>query len=212
MAIGSYRYYRLLFTTAKYTTINEIGLYASNDGTGTNLLTGSTATASGSYGGTSPGAAIDGNATTYWESSTFAAMHWLSFDLGTAQSVKSLKITSTTYPNEVPLDFELQVSNDGATWKPIGFFVFGTLGTTHTDKVQALDLYVGGTSTITGGTATQKVLIYNWTTGALIGSTVPSADGAYEWRFENSGFDVMVTHIGPSGYRPTSDGPITPGT
>lgn len=212
MAIGSYRYYRLLFTTAKYTTINEIGLYAANDGTGTNLLTGSTATASGSYSGTSPGAAIDGNATTYWESSSSAAMHWLSFDLGTAQSVKSLKITSTTYANEVPLNFELQVSDDGATWKAIGFFVFGTVGVTQTNKVQALDLYIGGTSTITGGTATQKVLIYNWTTGALIRSIVPFAGGAYEWRFENSGFDVMVTHIGPSGYRPISDGPITPGT
>lgn len=212
MAIGSYRYYRLLFTTAKYTSINEIGLYAANNGTGTNLLTGSTATASGSYAGTSPGASIDGNTTTYWESSTNAASHWLAFDLGTAQSVKSLKITSTTYPNEVPLNFNFQASNDGSTWKTIGYFVFGTVGVSQTNKVQALDLYVGGTSTITGGTATQKVLIYNWTTGALIGSTVPFTDGTYEWRFETSGFDVMVTHIGPSGYRPTSDGPITPGT
>lgn len=212
MAIGSYRYYRLLFTTAKYTTINEIGMYAANNGTGTNLLTGSTATASGSYSGRTPADSIDGNTTTYWESATNTANQWISYDLGTAQSVKSLKITSTTYPNEVPLNFDFQASNDGSTWKTIGYFVFGTVGVSQTNKVQALDLHIGGSSTITGGTATQKVLIYNWTTGALIGSTVPFTGGAYEWRFEASGFDVLVTHIGPSGYRPTSDGPITPGT
>lgn len=212
MAIGSYRYYRLLFRDATYTAINEIGLYAANNGTGTNLLTGSTATASGSYSGTSPSNAIDGNTSTYWESLTNTSLQWISFDLGSAQSVKSIKITSTTYPSEVPRNFEFQVSNDGSSWKTVGFFVFGTAGVTQTNKVQALDLYVGGSSTITGGTASQKVLIYNWSTGALIGSIVPFTGGAYEWRFESSGIDVMVVHIGPSGYRPTSDGPITPGT
>lgn len=212
MAIGSYRYYRFLFRNATYTTINEIGLYAANDGTGTNLLTGSTATASGSYPGKSPGNAIDGNTATYWESSTNTTNQWISFDLGTAQSVKSFKTTSTTYPNEVPRDFDFQVSNDGSTWKTIGAFVFGTIGVTQTNKVQALDLYIGGSSTITGGTASQKVFIYNYSTGAFIGSIVPFTGGAYEWRFEASGTDVLVTHIGPSGYRPTSDGPITPGT
>lgn len=212
MAIGSYRYYRLLFTTAKYTAINEIGMYAANNGTGTNLLTGSTATASGSYSGHTPADSIDGNTTTYWESATSTANQWISYDLGTAQSVKSLKITSTTYPNEVPLNFVFQASNDGSTWTTIGAFVFGVVGVAQTNKVQALDLHIGGSSTITGGTASQKVFIYNWTTGALLGSIVPFTDGTYEWRFETSGFDVMVTHIGPSGYRPISDGPITPGT
>ena len=211
MAIGSFRYYRLLFATAKYTTINEIGMYESNDGTGTNRLTGSTATSSGSYSGTTPGNSIDGNTSTYWESLSNSAGNWIAYDLGTAYTIKSLKVTSTTYPNEVPVSFEFQVSTNGSTWRTVGFFVFGVVGTTQTNKVQALDSYVGGVSQLDSGAASTRVLVYNWSTGALMGSATPASDGSYEWRFE-SAVNVLLVHTGTAGYEPKADGPVTPGT
>lgn len=212
MAIGSYRYYRLVFTELGYVAINSIGLYETNNGTGTNRLTGATATASSSYGSQTPDKAIDASSATYWESGFDGPDEWISFDLGAAYTIKSLKITSTVSAgSEVPRNFNLQVSTNGTTWVTVGYYVFSPPYTSQTNKVQALDLHVSGNSTISGGAASQKVIIANYSTGELLAAIVPSSSGAYEWRFESSA-DVLVTHIGPSGYRPLSDGPITPGT
>ena len=113
----AYRYYRLVFSKNsagdnRYYTINEWGLYEQAGGVGTNLCVGATASASGAYGSQSASLAIDGNPTTYWESSLEGAPSWLKVNLGTGRVVRSTVIESTTYAGEVPSDFTLQGSND----------------------------------------------------------------------------------------------------
>lgn len=210
MALSAYRYYRLVFLDATYTTINEISMHTAADGSGANLLSGATASSNGSYSTYTPDLAIDGNSSTFWESATSSSGNWIAFDLGSAQVVASLKTTSTTYPAEVPRNFYFQVSLDGSSWTTVGSFVHGTSGVTHTDKLLDMSRHIAGVSTVSGGGATQRVLIYDWASGTPITSIVPFSSGAFEFRVASTN-DLLVTHIGPSGFRPLSDGPITPG-
>lgn len=210
MALSAYRYYRLVFLDTTYTAINEISMHAAADGSGANLLSGATASSNGSFSPSTPSMAIDGNTSTFWESATSTPGNWIAFDLGSAQTVASLKTTSTAYPGEVPRNFYFQVSLDGSSWTTIGFFAHGTNGVAHTDKLLDMSRHIAGVSTVSGGGASHRVLIYDWTSGTLVASIVPFSSGAFEFRVASTN-DLLVTHIGPSGFRPLSDGPITPG-
>lgn len=209
MALTAYRHYRLLFDLVQFTAIHEVGMYDTTTGTGTNLLTGSTASSSGHWSSQTPSLAIDGNASTYFETATSSANRWISFDLGSAQVVRSIKLTCSI-TNETVKSFYFQGSTDGTNWVTLGFFpTFSPDGSTYSGRVQDLSLYVGGNSTTSAGGAATRVLIYTWSTGALVASVTPLTNGDWEWRLASSS-DVLVTHIGPSGYQPISDGPITP--
>lgn len=210
----AYRYYMLVFSKNinndnRYYTINEWGLYNQPGGVGTNLCVGATASASGNYGPQVASLAIDGNPTTYWESSLYGAPSWLKVDLGAAHVARSMVIKSTTYPDERPRDFVLQGSNDNSTWTVVGSYAgfdsFIASGGTFT-----LNFGVKGTSLLDDGTPSTKVWVHAWDTGALLGSAVPESDGSYRALSPVAG-DVLITHVGPAGYRPVSDGPVTPG-
>lgn len=210
----AYRYYRLVFSMSsggnnRYYTVNEWGLYDQPGGVGTNLCIGATASASGNYGSQVASLAIDGNPTTYWESSLGGAPSWLKVDLGAEHVVRSMVIKSTTYPNEIPRDFTLQGSNDDSTWTVIETYT-GADAFIATNGVFALNFGVKGTSLLDDGTPSTKVWVHAWDTGALLGSATPKGDGSYRFSVEISA-DVLITHVGPAGYRPVSDGPITPG-
>ena len=113
--LKAFKYYRIDITgTAqnpdaampKYVTINELEMFEF-DVTGTNLCTAATATASGFYAsGTEATNAIDGNAATYWES-TQTVNNWLKIEFASAKVVRQIRITSTSYPNEVPRNFQI---------------------------------------------------------------------------------------------------------
>lgn len=210
MALGAYRYYRLLFDLAQYTAIHEIGMYVTSNGTGTNLLTGSTVSSSGHYASQTPSLAIDGNSSTYFETATSATNRWISFDLGTAQTVRSLKMTCSI-SGEVVRSFYFQASSDGSTWFDIGYFPTFSSGSTFSNQVQDLSIYVAGNSTTSAGSAATRVVVSTWSTGALITNITPLTNGDWEWRLASSA-DVLVVHLGPSGYQPIADGPITPYT
>lgn len=209
-----YRYYRLVFSknsnnNNQYYTVNEWGLYGQAGAAGTNLCIGATASASGAYGSQSASLAIDGDPTTYWESGYDGAPSWLKVDLGAEHVARSMVIKSTTYPNERPKDFVLQGSNDNSTWIVVGSYAgvdsFIASGGTFT-----LNFGVKGTSVLDDGTPSTKVFVHAWDTGALIGSVVPGGDGSYRFSTTTAA-DVLITHVGPAGYRPVSDGPVTPG-
>ena len=68
---------------------------------------------------------------------------------------------------------------------------------------------LGGISKLDTGNPSLRVLLHNWTTGQLVATITPAANGAWNYR-PRSTADLLVTHIGPSGYQPRSDGPITP--
>ena len=210
----AYQYYRLVFSKNsvndnRYYTVNEWRLYNQPGGVGTNLCIGATASASGNYGSQVASLAIDGNPTTYWESSLGGAPSWLKVNLGTAHVVRSMVIESTAFPKEIPRDFTLQGSNDNSTWTVIGAYK-GADAFIATSGVFALNFGVKGTSLLDDGTPSTKVWVHAWGTGALLGSAVPEGDGSYHVLSPISG-DVLITHVGPAGYRPVSDGPVTPG-
>ena len=206
----AYRYYRFLFISAIWTCVNEIGVYASNDGTGTNLLTGSTATASGAYSGQPASYAIDGNTGTAWGSASSAANNWLSFDIGTPAAISSFKISANLSGWYAPRNLTVQASNDGVTWATFvtcpNFNVAAS--DTLTDAVQRI-YRVSGESLLDTTSESSLVFVFHWATGVLISSIVPASDGTYEVVMSTNTY-VLVTHIGPAGYQPISDGPITP--
>lgn len=210
----AYRYYRLVFSknsadNNRYYTINEWELYEQPGGVGTNLCIGATASASGAYTSQSASLAIDGNPTTYWGSALDGAPSWLKVDLGAEQIARSMVIKSTTYTAEIPRDFTLQGSNDDSTWTVIETYE-GADAFIATSGVFALKVGVKGTSLLDDGTPSTKVWVHTWGTGALLGGVTPENDGSYRF-FTQSSADVLITHVGPAGYRPVSDGPITPG-
>ena len=210
----AYRYYKLVFSKNsnndnRYYTVNEWELYEQVGATGTNLCIGATASASGNYGSQVASLAIDGNPTTYWESSLDGAPSWLKVDLGAEHVARSMVIKSTEYPNEIPKDFVLQGSNDNSTWTVIGAYT-GADAFITTSGVFALNFGVKGTSLLDDGTPSTKVWVHAWGTGALLGSATPKGDGSYRF-LAITPDDVLITHVGPAGYRPVSDGPVTPG-
>lgn len=210
----AYRYYRLVFSknssnNNNYYSVNEWELYEQVGATGANLCLGATASASGNYGSQVASLAIDGNPTTYWESSLEGAPSWLKVNLGKARVVRSMVIESTAYPDEIPRDFTLQGSNDNSTWTVIETYE-GADAFIATSGTFTLNFGVKGTSVLDDGTPSTKVWVHAWDTGALLGSAVPESDGSYSVLSPIAGY-VLITHVGPAGYRPVSDGPVTPG-
>ena len=210
----AYRYYMLVFSKNssndnRYYAVNEWRLYNQPGGVGTNLCVGATASASGAYGSQSANLAIDGIPSTYWESSIEGAPSWLKVDLGAEHVVRLMVIKSTTYSDEIPRDFTLQGSNDNSTWTVIGTYA-GADAFIATSGVFTLNFGVKGTSLLDDGTPSTKVWVHAWGTGALLGSAAPEGDGSYRFLTTTSA-DVLITHVGPAGYRPVSDGPVTPG-
>ena len=222
MALTAYSKYRLLITRTSsssaggpvFVTVNDFDLWTTADHSGTRLgaTAGATFSASGQYGSQAPGLAFDGDAGTYWESdNAAAASRWVRIDLPSAAVVRSFYINSTAYTSEIPRDFKLQGSNDGTTWVDL-FNVtdWVTTTTARAGEYFATNLTLSGTSVLDTGGGAARVLIYKWGTWEFVASITPdTSTGEWSYRLSSS-VEVLVTHLGPSGYRPISDGPITP--
>lgn len=222
MALTAYSKYRLLITRTSvsdagapgYISVNDFDLWTTADHSGTRLgaTAGATFSASGQYGSQAPGLVFDGNAATYWESdNATAASRWLRIDLPSAVVVRSFYLNSAIYANEIPRDFKLQGSNDGTTWVELFTVVdWVTTPSFRPGQYFAINLTLSGTSVLDTGVGAVRVLIHRWGTGGFVASVTPDPfTGAWSYRIDAQ-VDVLVTHIGPSGYRPVSDGPITP--
>ena len=212
MALVAYTNYRIYVTknasgVKGWTAINEFGLFEDLDHLGPNLCAGAIVTADSANSSYVAANAIDGNASTAWESSNAATDHWLAVQLPTAKVVRSFYLSQTTWAGETPRDFLIQGSNDGTNWTTIAQFVDFTTGAFS--GFVTMGLSVGGVSKLDTGDASLRVLLHNWTTGQLVATVTPAANGAWNYR-PRSTAELLVTHIGPSGYQPRSDGPITP--
>lgn len=217
MAVA-YRYYRLTFSknsaaTLTYYTINTLSLFASIDGTGTDLARAGVVSANGNYSASTLATNVnDGNDSTFWESSDRVAagsLAMLTIDLGAAYVIRSLRIISTQYPNERPRDFRLEGSTDGIAWVEIVRFVDFMLTAGPANRLNPLWQQVRGQSRLDNGNAASRVLIYNWSSGALLATISPDPSGNWSWPADAID-PVLVVHTGPAGYRPICDGPITP--
>lgn len=212
MALAAYTRYRIYVTKASagskgWTAINEFGLFEDSDHLGPNLCTGAIVTASHQNATYVAANAIDGNPSTAWESDSSATDKWLAVQLPEAKVVRSFYLSQTTWAAETPRDFLIQGSNDGTNWTTLAEFV--DFATGNYSGYTSINLSIGGVSKLDTGDPSLRVLVHNWTTGQLVASIIPAADGAWNYR-PRSMADLLVTHIGPSGYRPISDGPITP--
>ena len=82
-----------------------------------NIALGKAATASSVLGGNTAPMAVDGNATgTRWESVHAVDPQWLQIDLGVTQSICRVKLT---WEGAYATSYQIQTSNDAATWTTI---------------------------------------------------------------------------------------------
>jgi hypothetical protein len=206
----AYKHYRIYITTTPrndYATINQLRLFESVSKTATNIattLSGATATSSGNYNaGVGPENIL--TETGYWESSNTTSPKWVVVSYETAKSVRAFELIATQYENETPKDFKFQGSNDQTTWIDIE----AVIGNVSSAYLSAPYLDLSGTSKLESGDKSSRVLVYDWLTGALLKSIVPSFNGIWSCplRYDD---DVFVTHLGTSGYEPKTDGPIKP--
>lgn len=210
MAGTAYNRYRLYITRSRddltYFSVEELELYESIDSSTENLSIGATATSSSNQSSSFlPKNAIDGKLNTCWESASSADPQWLMITLPSAKLVRSFKMKVVTYPGEAPRDFILQGSNDGVNWDNLHVEV-GNLELSITRKIS---ISVSGVSKLSTGVRSSYVIVSIWNTGQLVQKITPNSDGSWVCKL-SSYDDVLVTHIGPSGYQPKSDGPITP--
>lgn len=193
-----------------YAAISELRAYANAAGTGPNLFVSGSASAITTNGSYLPANAFDGSESTTWESgSATAAAKWLRYDLPAPVEIRSIYLSHTSWNGELPDNFTVQASNDGTEWSDITRVEGFKAKTSATGGQLAWGMRVGGSSRLDTGQRSVGVYIHSWPTGILRAKVVPDAAGDwvfYPWIEE----DVLVTHIGPSGYRPLSDGPVTP--
>lgn len=199
-----------------YITINRMKAFESADGTGTDVLTGGTASASSIYSPTYPASAAFTDAG-YWSSVALppsdpdlgSSPQWLRYDLPAPKKIGSVYILCSQQQGYVPADMELQGSNDGGTnWYPL----------LRVNPVDSAAVFAGQTLTMAGkgvsgraltssGTPANFVLIIDWATGKLVQRAVPDANG--DWSCPVQGGEVAVVTCGPAGSRPEADGPVT---
>lgn len=214
----AYKFYRLLFlknsvNDGRYYTINTLSLYEAPDGSGVDLALAGVATSNGNYNAQLPSYVNDGIANSYWESSNrvdAGSSAWLRIELAEPKVVRSFQILSTTYPNERPRQFKVQGSNDGTNFTDI--IQFDEFMTTSSAATRLVNLWlrVSGNSKLEGGTPAPRVLIHDFSSGALLKVLTPDPSGNFLYVAETLA-TLLVTHLGPSGYKPTCDGPVVPG-
>ncbi|HEV3172094.1 MAG TPA: discoidin domain-containing protein, partial [Actinocrinis sp.] len=106
--------------------------------TNTNLAQGQPTTASGWTQNYTPANAVDGNTSTYWESTDNAFPQWLQVDLGTAHSISRIVLDlppSTAWGTRTQT-LQIQGSTDGTTYTTLvgsqGYTFNPTTGNTTT--------------------------------------------------------------------------------
>lgn len=222
MALTAYSKYRLYFTRTStsavnnpyYGVVNSFHGFANGDGSGSNLLTGGTASASSTYSSNTANRAFDTDVNSYWEAGNQSdAFHWVRMDLASPVTIRNFYVSSQS-SLEVPRDFKIQGSNDGTNWTDIVVVVDWVTSAMAKTESWRIDLRLSGTSLLATGGGASKVFAHKYSDGELVGVATPDAStGAWSIKPQFAG-EVLITHIGPSGsgFQPVTDGPVTPAT
>jgi hypothetical protein len=218
MALTAYSKYRIYVTRTAtspagkpiYVTIHTFSGFGNGDGSGTDLFVGGTASAKSTYVSAVPSRAFDGNPGTTYSSQSEAAPQWLRIDLASPVVVRCFYLGAATSANETPRDFIIQGSNDGTNWTDLYEVVDWVTTSSGKNESFRIDLSLDGVSMLDTGGGASKIFVNRFDNGQFVGVAVPDAvTGAWSMKLQYAG-DVLVTHIGPSGYRPMTDGPVTP--
>ncbi|QQQ41286.1 discoidin domain-containing protein [Stenotrophomonas maltophilia] len=213
----AYKSYRLYMTKSAsngdgYFAISEWRMWEEASVLGTNILQGGTITASHTNAGYVAANAVDGNAETTWESTSVTGPKWIRYDMPAAKVVRTILLQHKNWPGEAPADFLLQGSNDGGqTWITVKAFVnFLTGNNAAAGRAYSFTINaIAGVAKLSDGRPCNRVLVHDWASGRFLGYVIPDPTG--KWSFlADVGDDMLITCIGPNGYRPASDGPITP--
>jgi hypothetical protein len=97
-----------------------------------NLALNKPATASSTDSSSTPSRAVDGALSTYWRSgfiNSTAPVAWLRVQLSTSSPVPVGRAVVRWYENYFAIEYELQVSNDGASWTTVYADSAGAAGT-----------------------------------------------------------------------------------
>lgn len=220
----SYRYWRLACDSNQSTEFLGIGVEffkISVAAGGASIFTGGTASASSVFGGGFEAVNILDDDTTAWASLQGAGNMpaWVQYDRGVGNAAEGCFLEFRGRPPShiySPKLLRLQGSNNGSTWDTL--LSVNILGHTLTDRwvissTGTLRIpfghIVSGNSALATTAPVARVLLSEWASGKLIESLVPDAAGNWQSITVGSA-DVLVTHIGNSGYKPLADGPITP--
>jgi len=120
----------------------------------TNLALNQPASASGSTQSYAPGNAVDGNTSTYWESTDSAFPQWLQVDLGSSKSISKIVLDlppSTAWSTRTET-LSVLGSTDGSTFSTI----VGSAGYTFNPSA-------GNTVTVTFPSTTARYVRLNFT-------------------------------------------------
>lgn len=219
IAGNPYKFYRWTFRGSfaegnKYASFSEIRIFDGLNGEGVDLTPGAIATCKDNYAAnTGASNAIDNNLSTYYESASTdfqgGATTWFKLELTQPLVMRSFKISPNSgFPTEFPKNYSVEGSNDNTNWVTV-YESFQLPTNAAVEHIRTIACHVGGFSRLEDGRPSNRVLVQNWNTGALLKVIVPDSYGNWFTNVEY-GIDVLITHIGPSGYEPKSDGPITP--
>lgn len=196
-----------------YIAINRMKAFESADGTGTDVLTGGTASASSTYSAAYPPSAAFTDAG-YWSSAAAPGAiprivpEWLRYDLPAPKKIGSVYILASQNAGYIPEDMELQGSNDGGvTWSPL--LRVNPVDNAAVFAGQTLAMVskgVSGRALTSSGAPANFVLILDWAAGTVITRVAPDENG--DWFCPVQGDEVAVVTFGPAGSRPEADGPV----
>lgn len=212
-AVQAYKFYRLVKyknpsgSTSGYLALHTFGVFETVESTTDLALAsaGTIATAETTYGSYLPSNAIDGNATTNYESTSKAYPTWFQVELPTARVARKFTVAHTQWADEAPGEFAILGSNDGSTWTTV-VYVYGwnsTKTTVIADKI------IRGRSVCADGRPCVRVDLYNWDTKVFIQSLIPTSDGSWSFNVVDIGdTNYMIVHHGQAGFKPQVDGPV----
>ena len=118
---SSYNRWRIYVTAVDgdlgYASFSEVGFFASNDGTGTNLATTLIAQSQSGDGAVGPASAIFNGSTSVEGGSSQPLPYWVSAQWASPITVGSVSLSAQRVkPGRTAKDFTVQGSSDGVTW------------------------------------------------------------------------------------------------
>lgn len=201
-----------------FIALTEIKLMNDNSANGVQLLKGGTATSKTYFGpGYEASLAFDGVTSTRWASSGGTPPEWIVYTLPSAivkPKYLYLMLNNQSESNG-PAELLLEGSSDGGvTWNYLySASNFATAAQLTSGIVLSTDAVgLRGYALDSSGLPANRVLIYNWNTGALVKSVTPKQDGTWVY-IANPGetYKLMAVATNNVGARPQAHGPLSVG-
>lgn len=196
-------------TTSTAATITVTGTSAPNL-----ALNKSVTVSSVEAAGLEGGKAVDGNGTTRWASAE-TAQEWISVDLGKTYAINRIRIV---WEAAYGKDYQLQVSNDGATWSPIKTIAGNTTltndhtglsgtgryvrinctarGTVYGYSIYELEVYGTEVAAVANVALNKAVTVSSTEAAGLEGSKAVDGNGTTRWASAETALEWIYVDLG----------------